>query len=173
VATYYQEVLRARARVLSADEALLTLARSMRSAADEGTGRVLSEESRAMQQTFAYRSVYWAGAAYFLVADVELRRRSHGQRSLDSVLAELRKQDSSLPSSLDAVLARMDELAGMAVFRPLADTCLARTFPEIEPTLTALGVQRPGEPPTVASDAPLAAVRAQLFAPQPAVLLTP
>jgi hypothetical protein len=149
IATYYQEILRARAGVLSASEALLNLADSMLGAAREGTGRPLREESRAMHETFAYRSVYWAGAAYFLIADVALREHSGGERSLDTVLAGLRaaveapleSKRASDPDPLDALLARMDELAGEPLFRPLAEACLARSFPDVEPTLAALGVQ--------------------------------
>ena len=83
-ATYYQEVLRARGGVISESRRLLNIARSTRSAALEGTGRALREESLVMHETYAFRAVYWAGAAFFLMADVALRRSTQGQRSLDT-----------------------------------------------------------------------------------------
>lgn len=140
VATYYQEVLRARAGLLSESQAFLNLARSMRAAAHEGTGRTLREESRDMYATRAFRPVYWGGAAYFLLADLTLRDRSQGRVSLDSVLAALREESPGEAWALQALLARMDELAGMPVFVPLAEACLARPFPEVEPALVRMGL---------------------------------
>jgi hypothetical protein len=167
LASYYQEVLRARAGVISAEMALHNLARAMRSAAQEGTGRLLEEESRAMHQTYAYRPVYWGGAAYFLMADVELRRLSQGASSLDSVLTALQRERAHTRSwTLEALVARMDELAGVRVFSQLADVCLARPFPEVEPTLLQLGVPAPGNEPSLEDAAPLAAIGRAIFAVQ-------
>jgi hypothetical protein len=159
LATYLQEVLRVRAGVLSVTEGLLGMARGMRSARDEGTGRAMREESRDMHHTAAYRSVYWAGAAYFLMADVALRRESDGQKSLPGVLLALRDSaDYGRTWQAAALLARLDQLAGQPVFAPLASACLTRTFPDVEPTLAALGI-REGE---LEPEAPLASIRQQL-----------
>ncbi|MFT3927311.1 MAG: hypothetical protein QM778_32510 [Myxococcales bacterium] len=168
LATYYQEVLRARGGVLSEQQALLNIARSTQSAAQEGTGRTLREESRAMHQTYAFRSVYWAGAAFFLMADVALREASQGQRSLDAVLAELRRGEGSEAemSSLDDLLSRLDRLAGTPVFRRLADECLNRTFPDVAPVLEALGARAEGGW-TVVEDARLVSVRQAIFGKPP------
>ena len=165
LATYLQEVLRARAGVISAQEALTGLAQGMRSARNEGTGRDMRAESRDMQDTYAYRSVYWAGAAFFLIADVELRKGSGGQKSLETLLRTLRAQHSYERTwNADDVLQRLDELAGMALFVPLAIDCLARSFPDVEPTLTALGLRDGKDGPMLDETAPLADVRRALFA---------
>ncbi len=163
-ATYYQEVLRARAGVLSPEEALLNIARSTQSAAREGTGRTLRAESRDMHSTYAFRPVYWAGAAYFLMADVALRQASAGEKSLDSVLRALKERaGAGRPESLDALLARMDDYAEMPIFRPLAEACLKRAFPALDPVLAQLGVRQEGDARWVAREAELAAVREGIF----------
>jgi hypothetical protein len=164
LATYLQEVLRARSGVISAEDAFTGLAQGMRSARREGTGRDMRAESRDMNDTYAYRSVYWAGAAFFLMADVELRKRSAGHQSLETLLLGLRAHHPYEHTwNADDLLHRLDELAGMAVFMPLAVECLKRPFPDVEPTLAALGL-REGKDGAVLDDAaPLADIRRALF----------
>lgn len=164
LATYYQELLRARAGVLSTQEALANIAQALRSAVHEGTGRSLAEESRAMHRTHAYRSVYWGGAGQLLIADVELRRGSGGAQTLDRLLAALRAEGPGLTAlSAQALLARLDALGGVTLFGALARHVESHAFPDFEPTLHALGVRADG---TLSDTAPLAAVRDALFAPQ-------
>jgi predicted metalloprotease with PDZ domain len=166
LATYYQELLRARAGVLSKAEALANIAQALRSALHEGTGRVLAAESRDMHRTHAYRSVYWGGAGQLLIADVELRRASDGAKTLDDLLAALRAESSGLaPRSAQAVLDRLDALGGVTLFGARGRDAERRAFPDFEPTLEALGVRADG---TLSEAAPLAALRDALFAPVPA-----
>jgi hypothetical protein len=169
LATYLQEVLRARGGVISGEDALTGLAQGMRSARDEGTGRDMRSESRDMHDTYAYRSVYWAGAAFFLIADVQLREKSGGKVTLESLLAALRAQDSyDRTWTAEQVLRRMDELAGMPLFVPLSIECLSREFPDVEPTLQALGLRADKDEPVMDDAAPLAHVRRALFGRDPA-----
>lgn len=172
-ATYYQEVLRARAGVLSTHEALQNLARSMQRAARMGTGRNLRDESADMHRTHAYRPVYWGGAAFFLMADVALRRATDGVQTLDSVFRKLLSENAPRRFvALRDLLSYMDASAGVSVFVPLADTCLERSFPDVEPVLGALGAFG-----TLGDDAyqraELAALRDAIFAPQPAPAARP
>jgi hypothetical protein len=163
-ATYYQEVLRARGGVISSQDALLNIARSTRSAAQEGTGRLLRDESRDMFATRAFRSVYWAGAAYFLMADVELRRTTGGKATLDTVLEALRNGGHRRSwETLDELLAQMDAIAGTPVFEPLANRCLGQAFPDVEPVLAELGVRADGDEFSVVDEAKLATVRDAIF----------
>lgn len=87
--------------------------------------------------------MYWSGAALALMADVELRERSDGARSLDDVLD--RFQECCLPSqriwSGPDLFAKFDELAGTPVFMPLyrriADTA---GFPDMNAVFERLGL---------------------------------
>jgi predicted metalloprotease with PDZ domain len=118
----------------------------MRSAAREGTGRTLCEESRAMHRTGAYRAVYWGGAAYWLMVDVALRQRTNGTKSVDQLLSVLRR-DARLtpPYRAQELVGRLDKLSGTTLFSELAAACERVSFPDYEPSLQALGL-RPGEP---------------------------
>jgi len=162
-ATYYQEVLRARAGVRSEQATLEDLWGALTSAREEGTGRSMGDESRAMYSTYAFRAVYWGGAAYFLMADAELRRRSQGAMSLDRVIAKLRQRPDRETKTWQAreLLEELDRLAGMPVFVALSEVSLARRFPDYEPLLEAMGVRDGGH--TLDDGAPLAKVRHAIF----------
>jgi len=87
--------------------------------------------------------VYWSGTALALMADVELRLRSGGRDSLDTVLGELRQ--CCLPSAREwsgiELFSKLDEFLDEPLFMPLyrrhADT---PTFPDARGLLTRLGV---------------------------------
>lgn len=139
LATYYQELLRARAGVLSQAQALHNLGSAMRSAAREGTGRTLCDESRGMHQTRAYRAVYWGGAAYWLLADVTLRQRTQGKRTVDQLLSSIRNNARLTPPyRASELIERLDQLSGTTVFGELAAQCERAPFPDYEQALRVL-----------------------------------
>ena len=87
--------------------------------------------------------IYWTGAAIALLADVELRRRSDGAESLDSVLGQL--QTCCLPAdrvwSGRELFRTLDGFIGEPLFMPLykryADTA---GFPDTSEVFTQLGL---------------------------------
>ena len=95
-----------------------------------------------------YMRVYWSGAAIALIADVELRQRTHGAMSLDRVLDELAQcclptQDRWRPSAL---MEKMDAIAGTGTFMRLYEMYVERpVFPDVDRVLDVLGLgpQRP------------------------------
>jgi hypothetical protein len=165
LATYYQEVLRARAGVVDERQVLQDVVRAMESAARQGTGRSLRDESAAMYRTYAFRAVYWAGAAFWLLADTALRAQSHGERSLDWILMRMRAAppEKSVLSG-DELLAHMDALAGSHVLTKLAATESSRPFPDYLPVLARLGIRIDAGNVTLDEHAELAPVRRAIFA---------
>jgi predicted metalloprotease with PDZ domain len=144
IATYYQEILRARAGILRPEDAWANLFDGFERGARDGTGRTLAEESRDMMETAAFRRVYWAGAAIALMADVEMRMRSNGQRTLDDALAALHACCSGrlTPMSAEEAMQQMDG-DGPPIFASIARRVLAsREWPDLASTLAALGIQR-------------------------------
>lgn len=166
LASYYQELLRARAGIFSEREAWSRLAASLRDAAREEGSRTLLEESASMHSSHRYRRVYWGGAAFWLNVDVALRASSHGHATLDSLFAALRSEGAlARVWSADELMSRLDELGQTTIFSDALRTCEARSFPEFEPTLEALGVR--GKDGALALDdaAPLAELRRSMTAP--------
>lgn len=119
-ASYYQNVLMARAGRYGQEQAIEKLnagfgrgrgsrpALSPNQAADEGVRH-------------ARYKIYWSGAAIALLADIELRERSRGEESLDTVLG--RFQQCCLPSRQRwtgiELFTKLDSLIEFPVFMPL------------------------------------------------------
>lgn len=139
LASYYQNVLRARSGALSPDEALARLRagfeRGRRATAADAPP--LAEASRTRQRGSTMR-IYWAGAAFWLDADVALRRQGD---SLDRVLGAFAA--AHLPSerrwSPEAFMDALQQLAPDGDWhRRFASHAGARRFPDSEPLLRAL-----------------------------------
>lgn len=142
LATYYQEVLRVRAGLLPAAE---VWQRFYRGALHGRTAtRSLAEESADVFQTHQFQMVYWAGAAIALMADVELRRRSRGTRSLDDVMGALHAccAQASRQYTAAEVVARMDRIAGTPIFSALVERWVkGPLLPDLEALYADLGVE--------------------------------
>jgi hypothetical protein len=166
VTMYFTELLRVRAGFITAREGFAALHDGFLRGRAAGTGRTLAAESSDMHETRAYRRVYWAGAAIALEADLAMRRRVG--RDLASVLAELRAccARSGRFWSADEVVARLDALAGAAVFSEAATRWLAvAAFPDLGDAYRALGLDpTSGEPD---SDPDHAALRDALMTSEP------
>jgi predicted metalloprotease with PDZ domain len=138
LASYYQNVLRARAGLLAPDDAWRRLEAGFGRGRREASGAPLRELSREHRGTMR---VYWAGAAFWLEADLALRAR---RTSLDEVLSQyarccLRGAGEVAP---EAFLADLDRIAGDDTFASLhARYADATTFPPLEDAYAALGLE--------------------------------
>jgi hypothetical protein len=158
LATYYQQVLRAREGLLSADQAWNEMLQGFARGRNECTGRTLIEESRNMARTFAFARVYWSGAAIAMIADVEYRRRSGGADSLDHAMIRAASRRDETLSAAEFIKA-LDGGAG-GVFAEVAARSLASAeFPPVEETLAYLGVRRGPTGIERNDEAPGAAIR--------------
>ena len=136
-ASYYQNVLMARAGRYSQDDALLKLRAGLERGRASRPELSLNQAAREGVRS-ARMKIYWSGAAIALLADTRLRERSVGVESLDLVLD--RFQRCCLPSqrrwSGPELFAKFDTLIDEPVFMPLyrqyADTA---GFPDFEDAL--------------------------------------
>jgi hypothetical protein len=162
LASYYQNVLRARAGLLRPDEAWQRLeggfARGRRATddvplADIGRGRG------------ATMRIYWAGAAYWLDADIALRKRGS---SLDTVLDRharccLRGTASMTPTEF---VAALDEAGGDGVFSRLyRDYSASREFPSQQAAYATLGIEADDGSLQFSSRPQVAGLRAAIMGP--------
>jgi len=170
IATYYQEVLRARDGVITPERAWQRLASGFGRGRNNGTGRTLRAEAADMFTTAAYARVYWFGAALLMLADIELRAATHNATSLDSALLQLEAccSHDAQAWTADQMIARIDEFAGQPVLRAVVDRHLdAPAFPDTEAALVSVGVKFVGETLTFDRSAPQAAVGDAIMSPQP------
>ena len=156
LASYYQNVLRARIGALDEEEAWRRLDGGFRRGGAARTGERLDSIGRGRGSTMR---IYWAGAAYWLDVDLALRRDNH--TSLDAVLAQYGRcclqgtaqvQPQDFVQALDGILAaRNGKGAGKAtsheaVFMPLYLHHAAQTtFPSLAANYAELGIQRDGD----------------------------
>lgn len=135
IATYYQEVLRARFGWETPEQAWTRIAQGFQTGRRSGTGRTLSHEAADMNETGAYTRVYWGGTAFVLAADLQLRSRGS---SLDEAIARCLRdvEHSSTPVEARTLVAAFD-----AELVALADEYAARSeWPDTDAQLAALGV---------------------------------
>jgi hypothetical protein len=120
LASYYQNVLRARSGALTPKAAWRhLLAGFARGRADRATG-TLDEIADDMQRQRAYMRVYWSGARYWLEQDLHLR--SQGD-SLDAVLERFARKHlpATKPMHSSHFLALLDAQLEQPLFAPSAD----------------------------------------------------
>ena len=170
LATYYQDVLRARAGLLTPAEAWEQIddgfARG-RGATRSGDGPLDASGERPN-----FMRIYWSGTAYWLEVDAELRRTSGNRLSIDEAL---RRFDACCLPSYRAwapadFVARLDALIGTDVFRKrFAAYAKRRDFPDLKPLYRALGIARQGDDLRFDDSAPDAAVRQAIMAPTSAL----
>ena len=141
LASYYQNVLRARAGLLAPEEAWRRLeggfARGRRATGDVA----LAELGRGRGATMR---IYWAGAAYWLDADLALRGRG---TTLDAVLDRHARCCLRGTASMTAAsfVAALDEAGGDGVFARLYEAySAARSFPSQDAAYAALGIAADG-----------------------------
>ncbi len=145
IASYFQNVLRARAGLIAPVVAWQKLDAGFRRGIAQFSGtRTLARDTRAMMHQRHYMRVYWSGAAIALIADVDLRRRSGGSVSLDTVFEQLSR--CCLPSrrrwGARELMAKMDEIAGYRTFVPLYERYAMRPlFPDLEESYRHLGLE--------------------------------
>jgi len=145
LASYYQNVLGARSRLLTQHRAWQKLhdgfQRGIRGTSPDIN---LSQASESMMQTGSFMRVYWSGAAISLLADYELRRLSNNEQSLDTALKKFRH--CCLPSrsfwSDYKMIKKMDELSDTNVFSHLYQQYLTSTnFPDLSTVYSELGLR--------------------------------
>jgi hypothetical protein len=99
-----------------------------------------------MGEDRAYMRVYWSGAAFWLAAELEWRRR--GQPALDTRLQAFAQCCLDPPRAWMPrdFIARLDQLGGGDVLATMFGPWRTRTdFPPTDALYAALGLRRDGE----------------------------
>lgn len=142
LASYYQNIFRARAGMLDANDAWERLDAGFRRGRAATSGGRLDATGRGRGATMR---VYWAGAAYWLEADLALRRERG--TSLDAVLDGYTRccLDGNAALAPDTYIAALDRIAGGELLTTLYRRHAAlREFPSLDPAYRQLGIQRSG-----------------------------
>ena len=167
-ASYYQNVLMARAGHYTPEIAWRRLSEGFERGR-ESRPDLSPNEAATGGIAYARMKVYWSGAAIALLADMELRQRSGGSESLDTVLGQL--QACCLPSRTQwsgrRLFKKLDSFLETPVFMPLyREYANSEGFPNVAPALTKLGVDVSENSVLLRDDRPLARIRDEILAPE-------
>jgi hypothetical protein len=155
LATYVEPIARARVGACSAEEAWgklgVFLPKGLPKDGDPG-----------LDLSTAGGRTYWGGAVFWLVADVEIRRRTRCRRGLEDVLHAIVEAGGTIGQSwdVDRVIAIGDRVAGSPVLRRLYERM--GTSPDrvdLDALWRSLGVRRENGRVVLDDRAPLASVR--------------
>lgn len=167
LASYYQNVLRARAGLMTEYNAWDRLHKGfIRGIRGAPRNMTLAEASESMMEKGLFMRVYWSGAAISLLADAQLRRQTDGKQSLDSALLALRNcclSDGELWSAKD-VLQRLDSITGTTIFSTLYQQHIDSTqFPRMAQLYQDLGLKADGYTIRLKPSAPYLSLRKKIM----------
>lgn len=168
LATYYTEVVRARAGIISPKQAYQHLLDGFERGRRNGSGATLRDEISEMRERRSFFRVYWAGAALAFMTDVEARRASGP--TLDSALRAFAAccATSEDDWTAERVLAHLDQSMGAPRFTEQARRWLdSAEFPELSATLRTLGVAAGPRGEAIYGRAPSSPIRDAIMAPPP------
>jgi hypothetical protein len=164
IATYAEPVLRARAGWLTPEEVWEEFGRGMPRGVDGVSRQGLANVSS--------RGVYWGGALLMLLADIEIQRQTGGQRGLEHCLRGLIAAGGVASQRWDTARAveTCDQAVGHAVLADLVGRHVYGATPvDLDALWRELGVRFDERGRASFDDsAPLARIRAQITAPDPA-----
>lgn len=168
-ASYYQNVLRARVGMISEQQAWKELYDGFARGNRDTEYDTLHDDTLSMHSKGRVMRVYWSGAAIALLADVELRRSSNGEWSLDRVLEEFARccRERERTWSAREVFTKFDALAGTDIFdRLYRRNVYSRHFPRLAETLDTLGIEANDTSVRFIDTAPSAGIRRAIMAPR-------
>lgn len=160
LASYYQNVLRARDGRLTDTEAWQALYDGFERGRKGTRGGSLKQATRGGGGSIM--RVYWSGAALLLMADKRLRETTNGLQSLDTALESLWACCMANGTTWRArdMLQQLDKLTGTSVFMDLYEQWVpSHSFPDLESTWEDLGINTRFGRVSLTSSAPSADVR--------------
>jgi hypothetical protein len=164
MATYLEPLLRARRGLISPEEAFHRLSRRM----EHG---LPAPGDRGLDHTRTWGRTYWGGALFCLLADLEIRKRSHGARSLDDGLRAIVEAGGNVADRwpIERVISVADAGTGLTVLAELhAQMGSAPVMTDLPALWKALGVIPGEEGARFDEGAKLAEIRRAMVAPRAA-----
>ena len=161
LATYLEPVVRARSGQITAAKVWQDLV--------EGCPRGIPSRDVGLNSTEEWGPTYWGGATFWLLADVEIRARTGGRRSLDHALRGILAafpEGTCDAGDVAGVIAAGDRATGVAVLRDLHERLGEREFrPDLAGLWKRLGVVPSARGVAFDDSAPLAALRRAMTTP--------
>jgi hypothetical protein len=143
LATYYQNIVQARAGLLSEAGLWGKLASGFERGRKQNqlSHLDLTEISDNMRKYRNFMRVHWSGVHYWLSADIQLRLQGQNKTTLDNLLKQLKNCCQHRSMSAAAIAEQLDQLAGASIFKRRFDEYrISRAMPGYKSVLAGLGV---------------------------------
>jgi hypothetical protein len=167
IATYVEDIARAQAGETTAAAVWAHFVEEMPQGLPERGDRGLNDTSSQDRR-------YWGGAMFCLVADVEIRRRTHNRFGLKHALRAVLEAGGTLKDTweIERVLDIADRAVGVPVLRELFPTWKDRSVaPDLDRLWADLGVHSVSDAIRLVDSAPLSAIRRAITEPPDRPLL--
>lgn len=164
LATYLEPLLRARAGLISPTEVWTDFSAMLHNGLPQ-------EGDRGLDVTRTWGRLYWGGALFCFVADLEIRKRTNGRRSLDDALRAILDAGGNNGArwTIERTFAVGDAATGVDVLTSMyAAWKRAPVAVDLPKTFRELGVKptSSGAPVTLDDGAPLASLRRAMTTPR-------
>lgn len=166
LASYYQNIIQARSGLLSEADLWGKLANGFARGHKQNPWShvVLAEISDHMGRYRSFMRVHWSGVHYWLTADIKLRQHSKNKTALDPLLKQLKFCCEHKSMSAAAIAQKLDQLAGVDIFKPLFDEYrVSHAIPDYKSILASLGVILGEYAVVLTADAPNAYIRKSIY----------
>lgn len=167
IAVYVEPFARLRAGNASKEQVWGEMARDMHQGLPE-------EGDEGLDHTHTWGRTYWGGALFCLIADIEIRQRTHNQKGLEDALRAIMNAGGVITEDweLDHVFEVGDKAVGVPVLEELYAKMKDRPISvDLDKLWTELGVSHQGGVATFNDRAPLASVRESINSGKPGKLL--
>lgn len=154
LATYVEPIVRARAGWIAPEEVWAEFARGM--------PRGYEAMTRLGMRRAGFGAIYWGGALFALIVDVEMRKRTDGMRGIEDCLRAVRRDGGTGDKRWTTAefVAACDRAVGGNVMADRAQIYYLDGGPvDLDRLWADLGVVERGERFTLRADAPLARIR--------------
>jgi hypothetical protein len=160
MATYVEPIARAQAGYLSVNEVwrqfVVYMPRGLPKAGDSG-----------IDSAHGIGRIYWGGALFCLVADIEIRKATHNKKGLQDAFRSIMRQDGTMAWEWDinTIFETGDQATGTKVLQKLYREWRAKPVDvDLDKLWRELGVEKQGDTVVFHDDAPMAAVRKAITA---------
>lgn len=162
LATYVEPFARARAGLLSAEDAWLGLTNGL-------PNGLPAAGDRGLDRTPTWGRTYWGGALFYLLADIEIRKRTNGRLGLEHALRGILAEGGNNAHrwALDETFAAGDRATGVPVLHELHDAMGTSPHPvDLDALWRQLGVVRGRGAVRFEDGAPLGSIRRAITTPE-------
>jgi hypothetical protein len=164
IATYVEPIARARMGALRPEEVWFDLVVGLPQGQPEAG-------DRGLDNTPSWGRTYWGGALFCMLADLEIRKRTNNERSLDDALRGILAAGGSIAVrwGIGRALAEGDRATGVPVLRELHERMgSSPAGVDLAPIWQDLGITRRDRRVELDDAAPLAAIRRAITEPRAA-----